>query len=106
MQELDRFQVEAKVNHPREKWALYLYTPMCGTCGVAEKMLDIVLAITPGIPLYKSNVNYIAELARSWKVESVPCLIFFEGGRVQEKLYAMESVVKLHYLLKPLAANK
>ncbi|WCK55296.1 thioredoxin family protein [Aneurinibacillus sp. Ricciae_BoGa-3] len=106
MKELDRFQVEAKVNNPEGNWALYLYTPMCGTCAVAEKMLEIVLATTPDIPLFKSDVNYIAELARSWKVESVPCLMLFETGRLRDKIYAMESVVKLHSLLKPLAGQK
>ena len=45
----------------REEWetqmatnevtAFYLYTPMCGTCAVASKMMDVTEKVIPDVPM-------------------------------------------------------
>ncbi|WP_274362258.1 thioredoxin family protein [Paenibacillus thermotolerans] len=72
-------------------FAVYIYTPWCGTCKVGEKMLSVALAIEPGAAVYKSDINYLPALTKEWRIESVPCLAFAEGKRVKEKLYRMTS---------------
>ncbi|WP_046175642.1 thioredoxin family protein [Domibacillus indicus] len=74
------------------KAALYLYTPMCGTCQVAGKMLDVVEATDLHIPLQRINLNYHEELSRQFEVESVPCLLFLQKGKLKKKIYAFQSV--------------
>ena len=37
---------------------LYLYTPMCGTCQVASKMLTVALELYPSLKSGKLNMNY------------------------------------------------
>lgn len=74
---------------------LYLYTPLCGTCMVASKMLTILHTMMPDLNLGKMDLNYAPELAMKYEVESVPCLVIVEEGKVIEKVYRFESVPHL-----------
>ncbi|MCF2647006.1 thioredoxin family protein [Niallia sp. Sow4_A1] len=74
---------------------LYLYTPLCGTCMVASKMLTILHTMKPDLHLGKMDLNYAPELAVEYEVESVPCLVIVEEGLLKEKLYRFESVPHL-----------
>ncbi|MEK4627486.1 thioredoxin family protein [Solibacillus sp. FSL R7-0682] len=82
------------------KTALYIYTPMCGTCGVAKKMLEVIEQLLPDFPLGMTNINYMEQLAYELKIESVPCLIISEDGQITEKIYAFQSVPFLYEILK------
>lgn len=84
----------------KEKAVLYLYTPMCGTCAVASKMMEVVEQVSPALALGKMNLNFAEQLAYEYEIESVPCLLITKNGKVQEKVYAFESVVNLYELLK------
>ena len=79
---------------------LYLYTPLCGTCEVASKMLEIVKVLNPSLQVGKINVNYNQNIAIKYKVESVPCLLIAENGIIQQKIYAFQSVPYLNDLVK------
>ncbi|HSJ38712.1 MAG TPA: thioredoxin family protein [Planococcus sp. (in: firmicutes)] len=80
--------------------AYYLYTPMCGTCQLASKMLEVVTAAIPELPIGKANLNYVQEIAALYEVESVPCLLITENGKLKEKVYAFQSVPYLYEKLK------
>ena len=80
--------------------AIYTYTPLCGTCQLAGKMLDIAKEVLPDIPLEKVNLNYAKELAEEYQIESVPCLILIKDNKVIEKIYAFHSVPYLVDRLK------
>lgn len=82
------------------KAAFYLYTPMCGTCAVASKMMDVVEQLVPHVPIGKANLNYMEQLAYDYEIESVPCLLITENGHVTEKVYAFQSVPHLYELFK------
>lgn len=82
-----------------EQTAFYLYTPMCGTCAVASKMMDIIEQLLPNQLMGKANLNYMEQLAYDLQIESVPCLIIAEHGEIQEKIYAFQSVPFLYDLL-------
>jgi thioredoxin-like negative regulator of GroEL len=94
-QEIRRCHADGKAS-----FALYFYTPLCGTCGIAEKMLTVIEAAVPTLPLYKCNINFAPELAREWEIESVPCLALIEEGKLTQKIYAMRSVPYLYEVLK------
>jgi thioredoxin 1 len=89
----------------REEWerkceesdiaVFYLYTPMCGTCAVASKMMNVISVMKPEIPIGKADLNYIEDLAIDYKIESVPCLLIAKEGVLQEKVYAFKSVPDL-----------
>ncbi|MCE4050251.1 MULTISPECIES: thioredoxin family protein [Bacillaceae] len=79
----------------REPFFLYLYTPMCGTCMVASKMLTVVEAMHNNVSIGKMDLNYAPQLAEEYKIESVPCLLIFQEGQLTEKIYRFESVPHL-----------
>lgn len=98
MEEWNKQQWQA-IAQSNDKTAFYLYTPMCGTCAVASKMMDVLEQLLPHIPMGKANVNYMEQFAYEEKIESVPCLLITEEGRIVEKIYAFQSVPFLYELL-------
>ena len=74
---------------------LYLYTPLCGTCMVASKMLTIIETMKPEMKIGKMDLNYSKELAEKYEVESVPCLLVVEESILKDKVYRFESVPHL-----------
>ncbi|MFJ7639349.1 thioredoxin family protein [Peribacillus sp. NPDC097264] len=84
-------------------FSLYLYTPLCGTCQVASRMLSITLELFPEMKAGKMNMNYVQTLAERYEIESVPCLLLFEKGKMTKKIYAFQSVPYLYGLLKEIS---
>ncbi|MNN38215.1 Thioredoxin [compost metagenome] len=79
---------------------LFFYTSMCGTCKLAEKMLEIAISSGPVIPVSKININYSPTLRDRWQITSVPCLIVLENREPIRIEYAMGSVVDLYTWLR------
>lgn len=84
-------------------FSLYLYTPLCGTCQVASRMLTISLELFPEMKAGKMNMNYVQTLAEQYEIESVPCLLLFKDGKLTKKIYAFQSVPYLYGLLKEIS---
>lgn len=99
LQEITKMETE-KWRETKSSMALYFYTPLCGTCKVGERMLEVVQATLPEVLLYKVNINQFAETAHGWKLESVPCLVILKEGRLVKKIYAMQSVSHLFQIIK------
>ncbi len=78
---------------------VYFYTPMCGTCQVAGRMLSIVEELVE-VDMGKMNLNFHPDLAVNFKIESVPCLLLIVDGRVAETIYAFHSVPYLMEKIK------
>jgi len=70
---------------------IYFYTPLCGTCQLASKMLQVVEELVD-TPMGKMNLNFHPQLAKDLAIESVPCLLIVRDGKVVEMLYAFHSV--------------
>ncbi|KKI93508.1 thioredoxin [Bacillus sp. SA1-12] len=79
---------------------LYLYTPMCGTCQVAKRMLTVIDELLPSIVIHSVNLNYFPNEAKELEIESVPCLLIYNDGKEMERVYAFQSVSYLHELIK------
>lgn len=71
---------------------LYLYTPLCGTCQIAGRILTVVEQLFSMEEWRKINLNFIPHFAREWSIESVPCLLVLKNGKVYDKIYAFHSV--------------
>lgn len=80
--------------------AVLFYTPFCGTCKAAERMLDVAAAAGVPVKLYKMNVAFAPRLREAWRIASVPCLAVLRDGRPVRFEYAMRSVVHLYAVLK------
>jgi thioredoxin 1 len=84
-----------QANSQSPETAYYLYTPICGTCAIASKMMDIVSVMKPELPIGKADLNYIQDIALDYEIESVPCLLLTKDGVIREKIYAFKSVPDL-----------
>ncbi|MFD0589912.1 thioredoxin family protein [Paenibacillus sp. GCM10027627] len=80
--------------------AVLFTTPMCGTCKLAERMLEVAEAAGVSYPIYKTNINFTPRLREEWRIASVPCLVVLKNGQLAEREYAMRSVDYLYKLLK------
>lgn len=94
MQEWTREEWEEK-RKIEGKVAFYLYTPMCGTCQVASRMMEVTEQVVKNIEIGKANLNFMGQLAIDYEIESVPCLLIAENGDIVEKVYAFQSVPNL-----------
>lgn len=101
MEEWTKGEVETFLEEKRTGY-LYFYTPMCGTCQVASKMLKVIEQLLPDVSSGKADLNYLPEMAERFEIESVPCLILLKKGEEQEKVYAFQSVPYLYEKLKDL----
>ncbi|SOC41085.1 thioredoxin family protein [Ureibacillus acetophenoni] len=99
MEEWNR-QLWEKKCEENEVTAFYLYTPMCGTCAVASKMMGVVEQVISDVPIGQANLNFLEDLAMDLKIESVPCLLISRHGKIEEKIYAFESVQNIYEKLK------
>ncbi|MFD3448775.1 thioredoxin family protein [Microbacteriaceae bacterium 4G12] len=82
---------------------LYIYTPLCGTCQVAKKMMAVIDAALPSLEIGMIDLNYAPDLAMKYAIESVPCLLLFERGEIVKRIYAFQSVEYLYHELKSFA---
>lgn len=72
--------------------AVYAYTPLCGTCQLAGKMIEVVEKATAAFAWARLDLNYHESFAVHYAIESVPCLLIFKDGKLAEKIYAFQSV--------------
>lgn len=89
-----------KILKQEDSFILYLYTPLCGTCQVAGKMVEVVSELLPTLSWVKMDLNYIPELAENWEIENVPCLLIMNKGTIEERFYAFHSVPYLYEKIK------
>jgi thiol-disulfide isomerase/thioredoxin len=106
MQEWSPQELAERIASVDSPFAVFLYTPFCGTCKLAERMLNIVMTMEPELPLYQSNMNFLPQLVRDWQITSVPCIVIVEGVEHQKFIYNMGSVDELYVKLKPLLVKK
>ncbi|SDM74713.1 thioredoxin family protein [Bacillus sp. OK048] len=78
---------------------IYFYTPLCGTCQVASRMLHVIENLVT-IEIGKINLNFYQELAKKFEIESVPCLVFIKEGEAVDMVYAFQSVPFLYEKIK------
>ncbi|GFZ88034.1 thioredoxin-like protein YusE [Paenibacillus marchantiophytorum] len=103
MQDLTQQALLNRVNNLDDgAFAVFLYTPFCGTCKITERMLEIIMTMQPALPLVKSNINFLPQISREWQITSVPCIVILEAGKEKEMMYRMQSVDELYRRLLPL----
>ncbi|MBD2846727.1 thioredoxin family protein [Paenibacillus sp. IB182496] len=89
---------------PRTRQAIFVYTPLCGTCKMGARMLEVAAAMGAPLPLARLNVNYAPLLRERWRIASVPALVLLDGEDAVHIEYAMRSVQHLQRLLAAHAA--
>ncbi|WP_164716717.1 thioredoxin family protein [Paenibacillus whitsoniae] len=97
MQELTQKELLTRADDASlQPFAVLLYTPLCGTCQLTERMLTILLTMNPSLPIVKGNINYMPLVTREWQITSVPCVVMIRPGAEKQMLYRMQSVDELY----------
>lgn len=79
-----------------QAFALYVYTPLCGTCHAARRMLEVCEHLLPSGVLYEANITQIQSLVQQYQIRSVPAVLLFSGAKeLPTSIYRMESVEHL-----------
>ncbi|CAM4394602.1 thioredoxin family protein [Paenibacillus tarimensis] len=82
------------------KQAVLFISELCGTCRVAEKMVQVAVASGLRLPVRKMGIAFAPVLRQRWQIASVPCLVMLENGSPVDRLYAMGSVDHIYIMLK------
>ncbi|CAM4406609.1 thioredoxin family protein [Paenibacillus alkaliterrae] len=98
--DIDEPSLQNRLHAEGGKAAVFFFTPLCGTCKIGERMLEIAEAAGISVPVYKLNINYAPRLREHWQIASVPCLVLLDNGRPLQKEYAMKAVDHIYLMLK------
>lgn len=106
MEEWTQKELLAHAEQTETVFAVFLYTPLCGTCKLAGRMLEIIMTMQPTLPLYKSNINFLPQVGQEWQIQSVPCIVVKEAGKAKRMIYRMQAVDELYRQLLPLTKKR
>ena len=72
----------------------------CGPCKMLSPIVEELAAAHPEIAVAKVNVDECPELAMGYKINAIPALMLFKGGRVAAQTVGYQSREALEALLK------
>ena len=94
----ENFQVEiTKSDKPVlvDFWAVW-----CGPCQMMAPILHELETEMPDVQIGKVNVDEQMDLARQFRVVSIPTLIIFKNGQEVQRMVGVTSKEELKYALK------
>lgn len=98
MKELNEEQLLEVLEQEGSPLAVFLYTPLCGTCNAARRMLEVAeYMLPPELIIATANVNRMPEIVNQYRISSVPALLVTSADRKTAPAiyYAMISVEKV-----------
>ena len=75
-----------EVIRSEQKVLLDFWAPWCGPCRMVGPILDEIAAERPDIKVCKVNVDEEMELAKKYRVLSIPTLMVMQDGQVEHKM--------------------
>ena len=80
----DSFHQE--VIRSEQKVLLDFWAPWCGPCKMVSPILDEIARERPDIKVCKVNVDEELDLARQYRIFSIPTLMVLQDGQVEHKM--------------------
>lgn len=71
----------------------------CGPCQMMGPILDELATKHPEIKVGKINVDEQLELATQFKIDAIPALIVFKGGKAAAQTVGLQPIENLEQLL-------
>jgi len=98
MKDMNQAELLDLLGKPGEPLVLFLYTPLCGTCKAARRMLEVAEhLLPPDLLIAEGNVNMLPGLVNKYRISSVPALMVIPADRGTEPqiFYSMGSVERV-----------
>ncbi len=67
------------------------YADWCGPCRMLSPIVDEIANEVENVTFYKLNVDEAEELARRYRIMSIPTLLFFENGELKNTMIGLRS---------------
>lgn len=78
----------------------FLFTPMCGSCQIASRLVDVVLeADEVHTEVVKVDLNYVPDIAQNLEITSVPALVKFRNGQPADLSYQLHDATAIFEFL-------
>lgn len=98
MKDMNQAELLELLGERGEPLIVFLYTPLCGTCKAARRMLEVAEhLLPPGLLIAEGNVNMLPGLVNKYRISSVPALMVIPADRGSEPqiFYSMGSVERV-----------
>ena len=76
---------QAEVVESEKKVLLDFWAPWCGPCRMVLPLVEEIANERPDIKVAKVNVDEEPELAKQFRVLSIPTLVVMEGGQIVQR---------------------
>ena len=92
VQQINKATFEQLVHHGDKPVLVDFFATWCGPCKAFAPTLDAVARAYEGrVDVVKVDVDAEPELARQFRVMSIPTLVLMENGQVKEKRVGVQS---------------
>ena len=82
---------ENEVVRSEQKVLLDFWAPWCGPCRMVSPVLDQIAAERPDVKVCKVNVDEEMELAKQFRIFSIPTLMVLQDGQLEHKMIGARS---------------
>ena len=96
---ITRSSFENEVIRSEQKVLLDFWAPWCGPCRMVGPILEEIAEERPDIKVCKVNVDEEMELAKQFRIFSIPTLMVLEEGQVLHKVTGARAKNQLMALL-------
>ena len=86
---------ENEVIHSDRTVLLDFWAPWCGPCRMVGPVLDEIAEERPDVKVCKINVDEEMELAKQYRIFSIPTLIVMRDGQAQSKMVGAKTKYQL-----------